>query len=230
MQIRSIVFDLDDTLYLERDYVRSGIQAVGRWLLKQSGVTGFSDLAQHLWDHGQRSFLFDTTLDRLGIEPSATLVAELVDVYHFHEPRIALAPDAARFLTDPGHYRFALISDGLAISQRRKVAALQLERFALDPLILTADLGNGFGKPHGHAFELVEAMHGGPPAAIVYVADNPAKDFVAPRALGWRTVQIDRPEAVHPREPPSASFAAELRIESLAELRMALARLSTMTP
>lgn len=230
MQIRSVVFDLDDTLYLERDYVRSGIQAVGGWLLKQSGIDGFADLALELWRDGQRSFLFDTALSRLGVDSGPEMIASLVDVYRSHDPQIALAADAATFLTDPGDYQLALISDGTAIAQRRKVAALQLEQFALNPLILTAELGNGFGKPHSRAFHLVEAVHGSPPAAIVYVADNPAKDFVAPLALGWRTIQIDRPEAVHPREPPAALFAAELRIESLAELSMALARLSAMTP
>ena len=34
----AIVFDLDDTLYLERDYVRSGARAVATWLAPQLGL------------------------------------------------------------------------------------------------------------------------------------------------------------------------------------------------
>jgi putative hydrolase of the HAD superfamily len=33
----------------------------------------------------------------------------------------------------------------------------------------------------------------------VYVADNPAKDFVAPRALGWATVRVRRAGSLHQR-------------------------------
>ena len=32
---------------------------------------------------------------------------------------------------------------------------------------------------------------------LAYVADNPLKDFVTPRARGWWTVQVERPERVH---------------------------------
>ena len=32
---------------------------------------------------------------------------------------------------------------------------------------------------------------------VAYVADNPEKDFVAPRRMGWRTVQINRPGRLH---------------------------------
>ena len=30
--VRCVVFDVDDTLYLERDYVRSGFHAVAQWM------------------------------------------------------------------------------------------------------------------------------------------------------------------------------------------------------
>ena len=32
-----VTFDLDDTLYLERDFVRSGFAAVGAWLATERG-------------------------------------------------------------------------------------------------------------------------------------------------------------------------------------------------
>ena len=41
MTVRCVAFDLDDTLYLERDYVRSGFWAVGRWIESHVAVTDF---------------------------------------------------------------------------------------------------------------------------------------------------------------------------------------------
>jgi putative hydrolase of the HAD superfamily len=38
-----IVFDLDDTLYLERDFARSGFEAAGAWLYRQAGVPGLAE-------------------------------------------------------------------------------------------------------------------------------------------------------------------------------------------
>lgn len=226
MRVTSIVLDLDDTLYLERDYVRSGIDAVGTWFEQQTSRSGFAATAARLWQNGQRNTLFDETLRRLNVAATPDLIQALVTVYREHEPAIALAEDAAEFLTDPGDRRIALITDGIAPAQRRKIAALGLDRFTISPLIATGDFGAGYHKPHRRAFDMVTAAHNCPPETIVYVADNPEKDFLAPRALGWRTIQIDRPGAIHSRTAPDAVHAAEAHITSLSDLDAVLDRMT----
>jgi putative hydrolase of the HAD superfamily len=218
MRLTTIVLDLDDTLYLERDYVRSGIVAVGEWLCKRRGVADFAPAAQALWDAGQRARLFDTTLTQLGVSPDRALVEALIVTYRAHRPDIRLAPDATAFLADPLGCRLALVTDGPPIAQLRKIEALGLHRAGIDPLIRTGIWGDGFGKPHPRAFRMIEARHGRSGAELVYVADNPAKDFLGPRALGWRTVQIDRAGAVHSRVAPSERHRADVTITSLAAL------------
>lgn len=214
----TIVFDLDDTLYSECDYVRSGIRSVDVWAQWQLGVHGFAAAALRRWRAGQRERLFDATLAGLGITPDPATIAAMVAVYREHRPRIRLAADARAFLTGDHGHGLALISDGFAIAQRRKAAALALPRYGFDPLIFTDNWGREFWKPHRRAFEAVEAAHRRRSARFVYVADNPAKDFLAPRALGWATVQIDRTHAVHSRQPPSAAHRADINIRSLREL------------
>ena len=66
MTALGVVFDIDDTLYLERDYVRSGFRAVGEHVARSTGVDGFSDLAFALFEQGLRGHIFDETLLRLG--------------------------------------------------------------------------------------------------------------------------------------------------------------------
>ena len=46
---RVAVFDVDDTLYLERDYVRSGFHAVATWAEETLDVTGVFDTAWGLF-------------------------------------------------------------------------------------------------------------------------------------------------------------------------------------
>lgn len=219
-----IVFDLDDTLYLERDFARSGFAAAGAWLQRQAGVSGLAEACCALFEAGPRTHLFDEALNRLGFATDPSLVARLVEIYRTHEPRIALAVDAARYFGGrDGTIPSALITDGPTATQQAKVRALGLDTL-LGLIVCTGSLGPGRGKPHPLAFERVEAWatpHGLP---LVYVADNPLKDFVAPRSRGWWTVQIERPERVHHVEAPDAAHEAHARIASLDELDACLWR------
>ena len=70
-----------------------------------------------------------------------------------------------------------------------------------DEIILTDEFGEGYAKPHPRAFELMSKRLAVEPARCVYVADNPAKDFLAPNALGWLTVQWRRTGQVHAHKP-----------------------------
>lgn len=215
----TIVFDLDDTLYLERDYVRSGFRALDRWVFEEFGLAGFGAAAQGAWDRGERRKSFDMAMAALGIAANADLVAAMLAHYRAHVPAISLLPDAADFL-DAGrhHYRLALITDGPGIVQQRKIDALHLDRHGIDPIIATGLWGEAYWKPHERAFRMVEDRHGISGRRFIYVADNPAKDFIAPRALGWGAVQINRDGAVHPRRPSHPGHAAHVEISSLTEL------------
>ncbi len=202
---RVIVLDMDDTLYVERDFARSGFAAVAALL----GDESFAPRAWALLEAGGRGDIFD----RLAPDPSR--VKAMVAAYRSHRPAIALAPDAARLLARAENC--ALITDGHEVTQRNKIGALGIGH--LDPLIVTDMWGQDFRKPHPRAFETVMARHGGAGADYVYVGDNPAKDFLAPRALGWRSLRIRRPGGLHQRaEPPSAAHAPDAEIASLDEV------------
>lgn len=213
-----IVFDLDDTLYLERDFAFSGYEAAGAWLAVQGLAPGFADTCRGLFLAGERRRIFDRAAEAQGLPPG--LVPELVEVYRSHMPRIALCPDAARYLS--GHGGFAIISDGFERTQRNKIAALGLDRFC-DVIVPTGQWAAEYCKPHPRAYELVAAASAG--RACVYVADNAAKDFLTPNRLGWITIQILRPDRVHVGAPPTPAHAARAVIDSLDQLDQAIAAL-----
>jgi putative hydrolase of the HAD superfamily len=195
--VRCVVFDIDDTLYLERDYVQSGFAAVGRLVAERFGASGFAAKAWELFERGVRGTTFDEALRQCGASTSADEIAELVSVYRSHLPAIRLLRDAAKCLDAlAGRRTLAAISDGPLESQRGKALALGLEHWC-EPIVLTATLGAGRGKPHPAAFEHVQQATGFRAEQCMYVADNPAKDFQGPRSLGWRTVRIRRPLGLH---------------------------------
>jgi len=206
-----VVFDIDDTLYLERDYVRSGFTAVGAYL----GIGDFAAVAWQLFLDGGRHDTFNRTLEILGMPAGRIAVPDLVSVYRSHAPDIVLLPDAQLTLAavTAGGAACAVITDGPEASQRAKADALRLADYSSE-LVFTAALGEGFGKPHPLGFE--RAMQGNRRDHHVYVADNPHKDFIAPRSLGWATVRIRRPGGLH-HDAPSGNDV-DFLIDSLATL------------
>lgn len=190
---RVMVLDLDDTLYLERDYVASGFAAVGGWARSAIGVEDLAARLHGAFAQGVRGRIFDAALDDAGVVATPTLIARMVSVYRQHPPRIALEPDAVRLLARRERgTRFAVITDGALDSQRRKIRALGLMRH-VDLAICTDRWGPADWKPSPRAFRTIEAAFALPAARFTYVGDNPAKDFDAPYALGWSTIRIERP-------------------------------------
>lgn len=206
-----VVFDVDDTLYLERSYVHSGFQAVGRWAHGELGVSGLGD---RCWQHflqGGRGNTFDAALVASGIEPATALIEAMVAVYRAHEPAIELLPDARACIDALGAagIPIGVVTDGPLASQQAKVRALGAQRWA-SAVICTAALGSGYGKPHPEAFTLIERQLGCRGDACVYVADNVQKDFTGPKSLGWRTVRLRRPHSLHETLESSPEVDIEL--------------------
>ena len=162
--------------------------------------------------------MFDIALEQLAVRNADAIVAQLVEIYRGHRPEIALSEDADRYLRRrPDARRYALITDGFAGTQAAKVKALGLHE-RIGHVICTGAWGPGFGKPHPRAFEAVEAWSGSSGDSLVYVADNPTKDFVTPRARGWQTVQVLRPERVHHLQAPDSAHEPHAVVTSLDEL------------
>lgn len=211
-----IVLDLDDTLYPERDYVRSGFDAVGSYVTEHLGISNFG---QYCWERflaGERGHLFDSALTALRGSAHQETVHQLVHVYRTHRPQIHLYPDAERLLKRAAlqGVPLGLITDGPATSQRAKIEALHLTDY-LKYTILTDELGAGKAKPHPAAFERIQRTLG-PAGDFVYIADNPTKDFLTPNQLGWDTIRVLRPEGLYGKvTAPSSKHEARVTVSSL---------------
>lgn len=189
-----IVLDLDDTLYLERDYVRSGFVSVDQWIQDRFQLKGFFEKAWQLFIDGSRGKIFNQTLSDLGLTENG-VVETLVSVYRSHKPNLELEQDAAVFLSAQPKIFLAIITDGFSISQWAKVGVLGLKE-SVGQIVVTGDWGKDFWKPHPRAFETVSM--GRNPKECVYIGDNPKKDFKAPEQLGWATsIRLRRPGSLH---------------------------------
>jgi len=214
--IDALIFDLDDTLYPERAFAFSGFSAVAKAFADLlSGADQATARMRQLFDTEHRPRVFNTLLAEIGVEPDRQLITAMVQAYRTHRPTIALHADADAALTRlRGRCKLGLITDGPIIMQQHKIETLGLQT-RLDEIILTAEFGEGFGKPHTRAFETMAERLRINPARCAYVADNPAKDFIAPNVLGWRTVQIRRADGIYRDNSPAEGGRPGAVIETL---------------
>ncbi len=184
-----IVFDLDDTLYDETTYVKSGFKAVAAYLAEQSGLSGkmlFLQLMEEL--KNGRGSIFDSVLKRNGIYSKA-LVRKCVVAYRFHIPNIKLSESGKKCLERFKNYPLYIVTDGNKIVQHNKIKALHVDKKVTDYYI-THRFGVHRAKPSPHCFLRICEREKTTPAQVVYIADNVSKDFVGIRPLGFKTVQV----------------------------------------
>lgn len=178
-EIKGVIFDLDDTLYPEKEYVKSGYKAVALKL-------GDEKIADALWGEFEAGHpAIDEVLKRIGREDE---IEKCVRVYREHKPDIHLydgVSELIRTLQSRG-IRVGIITDGRPNGQRNKIEALGLER--LDHIITDELGGVQFRKPCDIAFRIMAGRWGMDCESIVYIGDNAGKDFQAPRQLGMQSI------------------------------------------
>jgi putative hydrolase of the HAD superfamily len=213
----AIVFDLDDTLYLERDYVSSGFRAVAR---HRAEVTSASeaDIAadfERLFAAAPQLPVFDRWLESRSL-PIKSHLDVMLSIYRGHTPAISLVRGTREALEELAtRHPLGLLTDGSSARQHAKLAALGLTGF-FAAVVVSDEIGPDVRKPDPRPFERVAAKLGVAPRDAVYIADNPEKDFIGARAAGFRSIRLRLTEGMHAqREPASAAHAPDAEIHDL---------------
>ena len=212
-----LVFDLDDTLYDELSYVRSGFWAVARYMEESYGIPGekvFS-LCDRQLQQG-RSGVFDAVFKALGVY-SKKLVRRCLSLYRLHQPQIALYPEAARCLKRLEAYPLYIVTDGNINAQKNKLTALCLyNQPPIRRCYLTYRYGVRHSKPSPYCFQKIAAREGVANAEVAYIADNPQKDFVGIKPLGFQTIRVFTGQ--HSMMRKNHDYEADYAVSSLDDL------------
>lgn len=219
--IRAVVFDLDDTLYLERDYVASGFREIAVYLSSRSLLCE-SEIFRWLWDQfisGARRNTFDRLLQQFPPLSRIATVPELITRYREHTPRLELLEGIGDLLDTvlAEGARTGIITDGPAVCQTAKLKSLALGS-RIHQSVQTDRWGMEFYKPHPRAYEYIAAEVGVAACKCVYVGDNPEKDFSGARSLGWGTVRLRLPGQLHYATDARIDLGADFEAESVASL------------
>ncbi len=190
----TVVFDLDDTLYKEIDYLKSAYSEIAQhvdvtdWPATYALMFALYREKKNVFDHISKEFKVDKE--------------SLITIYRNHNPDIALQAET-KFLLNHIKLKGAnitLLTDGRSITQRNKAKALGLESW-MDKVFISEELGSE--KPAENNFKAVEDHF--KTTTYYYIADNLKKDFITPNKRGWKTIGlIDNGLNIH---VDSASYA-----------------------
>lgn len=203
--MKVVCFDLDDTLYKEIDYLKSAYREIAAYAAEHCYSCSDSPiiLASKAYDTMLEAYLkgknaFECLNSFLGI---CIPICEYLQIYHNHKPGISLSEDVEQTLDTlkASGYIIGLITDGRSVQQRNKIEALGLNKWIVnDNIVISEEFGSE--KPASANYEYFMKRY--PECEdFTYVGDNLQKDFIAPNALGWKTIcLLDDGENIHKQE------------------------------
>lgn len=188
------LFDLDDTLFYEIDFLHSAYREIARWLQPLLGENIYAGMLQK---YTARENTFAWVVQAHGQKVPGLSVQQLITMYHNHFPNIALKKDAAAFLERLASLSIpaGLMTDGRSITQRNKLRALGIDNYFRD-IIISEEFGTA--KPHLQNYLYFQNRYAD--RKIYCFADNTSKDFQVPRQLGWINICVkDSGRHIHPQ-------------------------------
>ena len=215
--IKAVVFDLDDTLISEKDYIRSGFKVVSRdvsnrYSLNEDEV--FNRMIK-LFEESSKE-VFNRLLNSFSIQYSKEEILRLIRVYREHTPDIKFFDDVIPTISElkSKGYKLGLITDGYKESQNKKIEVLKCKEI-FDEIIVTDEIGREFWKPHEKSYRLMAERLDIKFSEMIYIGDNVTKDFVTANKLGIKTIYIDRENAIYNDLDVPEDFLAKFRIKEM---------------
>lgn len=215
--IKLIIFDLDDTLYNEFQFVENGFKKVAEYLSLKYLIDGkevYSEMLNILKKHG-RGEIFNMLCEKYELSEN---INNLVHIYRNASGKLYLYKDAYSILEKLRYnYNLGMITDGKASVQWNKIKCLGVEKY-FNKIIVTDDFGRMYWKPHEYSYKKMLEYFNCKPYEAVYIGDNPIKDFIGARKVGFYTVRIIRECGDNMKLKEEKGYEADFTINNLKKL------------
>lgn len=208
-----LVFDLDDTLYKEIEFVSSAFNYITEFLWLRNRID-ISSLAKDLIKD-KRITLYDEMMLKFDISPQDFALEKYLELYRFHYPKLNVNKNLIELLKNlkKDGFKTGLITDGRYVTQRNKLNSLQIINF-FDTIIISEQ--TGISKPHPHNYKLIESKFI-ESDVFYYIGDNTDKDFIYPsKNKKWLSICVlDNGLNIHKQD---SKFIFDNHIETISEI------------
>lgn len=210
--IKALIFDLDDTLYYEKEYVLGAFKEVANYLrnkYKKDEKELYLRMKQLLEESG-RGKIFNVICEENSFNED---IDELIEIYRNSVPELELYEDSREILSwaRKNGYKLGIITDGCSKVQWNKIKALEIEKF-VDKIIVTDDFGKEFWKPNKKSYLDMIGFFKLEKEECIYIGDNPNKDFIGAREIGMKTIRVIRKKGDHINTFLDDNYEADLKI------------------
>lgn len=197
--VKAVVFDLDDTLYMENEFVEYGLKNAANVAETVYGIVNANEKIRSLYQESKAN-VFDRLVNAEKIKDKEIAVAGLVKAYRNCEPKsLRCNPGVLDLLKTlkKKEIHMGIITDGFADVQKSKIKALGIQEY-IDEIVITDELGGvQCRKPNPIGFEKMLKMLDVKPQEMVYIGDNPNKDFAIKKYLPIITARVDVPNGIY---------------------------------
>jgi len=213
---KAVIFDLDDTLYKEIDYLQSGFKYLSKSISKQVDEISECIYDKLLFYYNSGEDAFQNIIREYHLIYS---IRELVILYRNHMPRIKLSKETTNTLSYliKNNCQLGLLTDGRSIQQRNKISALDLERY-IKEILISDEFGSE--KPDKKNYQYFCDIKYSNYDSFFYIGDNINKDFIAPNNLGWVTICIeDNGQNIHEqRFDVGKKYLPHYKVENIGQI------------
>ena len=213
-----IIFDLDDTLYNEKTFVFSGFERVANWISSLSTIPK-EEILEYMKDDfykNGRGAIFNNVLEAF-YRKNKTSIRKCISIYRLHEPNIMLEKKVIEILEELKEiFPVYILTDGNKVVQSNKIKALQIKDY-VKGVFITHRYGLKASKPSLICFEKIKKLENVGWEQIVYIGDNPKKDFVNLNKVNSVTIRILKGD--YARLQVDSFYDAKYSINDLVEIK-----------
>ena len=187
--MKTIFFDLDDTLYFRRDaFFLAFDEFLGE--KHQESKANANDRCRIRGD--EVFFRFQTGFADVGIGISREQAEDFYRLYKKHLYSMKLNPQIVAMLdfAETHFENLGIITNGHGEHQRNKIKTLGLEKWISRDLIIISG-EHGCPKPDKHLFEIAQKKSGKSSGELLIIGDSFQNDIVPASELGWHTIWIN---------------------------------------
>ena len=220
MPIKALLFDLDDTLYEERQFVKSGFSKVAEFVEDKFKIEKkvYYKILIDIFNGGSRGKIFNLALEKVNVAYEEDIIQSMVKIYREHNPKIRLTEDIKSLIIKLKEiYSLGIVTDGYFEVQKKKVQALKLEEL-FDSIIYTDKYGREYWKPNVFGYKVALKNLEVSPEETVYIGDNPHKDFTGAKKVGITTVRVINQNREYSNVRLNKEYEADYEIKELHEI------------
>lgn len=212
--MKVLIFDLDDTLYEEYSFVKNGFKAVSLYFKKKYNLnsdTVYKQLIHYEKTKG-RGKIFNDILNFYKLKNIH--LSELIKIYRNNNYKLKLYPDAQKILKKFKKKAY-LVTDGNSRVQRNKIKLLKIEKY-FKKIFCTRQYGLDKEKPSLYVFKKIARIEKKSLKNLVYIGDNPNKDFVNLNKSSSTTIRLFRGQYKYTKV--KNGFNAKYKIKNLNQI------------